>query len=171
MRNCRKCLKDRVWEKLPTKITGRWKGTDERGRQWKGHLCPDCANTQAREYNHRTGRHKPIDKTDSPRFRKARNAELVVAEFFKGLGLNVSITSFHGPDVIVNDKVFIEVKSAINNRNGSGFSAGKVSPNRKKDHYVAVVKEGLIIFDSMECHLQQCNKSGTRNFGSKLLKE
>lgn len=134
------------------------------GRKWRDNLCGDCL----RGIQRKTKGTVPRCISKIPSVKKAVDAEVAAQKFFEELGFFVKRTECFGPDLICQMGPLswtVEVKSSVANRvKGKNYwITGKVSRKRKADDLVAIVLPGgRVYLDSMQGHLEACNRGGCR---------
>jgi hypothetical protein len=162
--NCKRCLED--VPKIRSERCGiAFAYRDLRGARWNGRVCPTCRIKDNLDYNHRTGRSVPIDRTKGKTQSRGRHAERLVAEYFKQRGFDVKMTTCNGPDLTISkagDSLTVEVKSMT--KVVGGFVCSSVKPTRLGDDLMALVfiEERVIMLETMQEHLNVTPKSGCR---------
>jgi len=140
---------------------------DDSGRPWRGNQCPSCYRKYQTIKNREAG-HKPRDLITERKNKKARDAEILAAAYFRNNGFQVDLTSGMGPDLILkkNDLTLTcEVKSTTESKyHPNCFIVAKISPNRMEDDIVAIVlPSGVVHVEPMKSHLSKCQKHGARS--------
>lgn len=166
MQKCKQCPKE--FERIRIH-THRY--LDERGKPWRGLVCPDCSRDRMR-----VNFKKYADKTTAalpPSQMTPRRAELTVAEFFRAFGTQVDLVGLHGrgPDLTVrmDKEITVEVKMAGWMKWKGTYRTSTVKPQRRSDDLIAIVfPSGNIHIEPMCEHLAKCQTSGHRYLPKKL---
>ncbi len=161
-RACRTCgiVKQKIRADRRDKVSFYYR--DENGSQWSGNRCSKCHTLACKK---REGRKDRADSTYLP-WKKAYDAECLVASFFKRNGYIVEITNGLGPDLTLYKngvKQTCEVKSVTKSKSVNSYVVDSVQPLRKNDDLMAIVftDQKILVLPMME-HLLHCNPCGSR---------
>jgi len=168
---CKRCEKPKHRERGPRRESGiGWYYVDSSGRRWNGKTCPECWAIGYLEQYRRSRGHKSIDDVQEPRRVLSRSAERRAAEYFIGLGHDVELTRLKGPDLILDQKIKVEVKTVLKDKRAKSYFVREVTPARQRDDLIAfVLPNKCVIVESMQEHLSKCSASGTRTVTKMVL--
>jgi hypothetical protein len=158
---CKKCNieKTRVHHK---KYDGKWKYCDEDKSVWNGQTCPQCTLESKRS---------PLSNSTAPTIIKGLESERVAAEFFESIGFNVERCNVHGPDLILDDEITVEVKSVTRADQKNTFKVGSIKKNRINDNIVALIHNGKVMIEDMKSYITHCDKSFGRSITKTIRRE
>jgi hypothetical protein len=151
-------------ERVQLRTSFKW--LDAEGRQCSASYCGPCFWPAHWDRKKKSPRHvtRSIDAVTYPSIEKGRKGERRVEDLLRSIGVTaeITLTSNKGADVTVGGRTRIEVKCAF--RRSRRFVVGPVSPERRGDHYVAIVMpDGAVMIQEMAAHLAACNASGQRS--------
>jgi len=121
---CRDCGKKKKRVRAEKRVeTQAWVYRDEKGSQWAGHVCPRCRINSIQDA--RLG----FKKNMSGAKMVGNKSEVVVKQFFEGLGFLVKHNLYNGPDLVVKRRGGPEIRVEVKTVSGKGgyFQVSRLS--------------------------------------------